>query len=270
MRLQYTMAGLGLAVLVAAPALVTAQQAPLPLGPQRAAGVGISPVYEGWYRNPDGTYSLSFGFQNRNLEETLDIPAGVQNHIEGATPIGGLPSHFPPRRHYGVFTVTVPATFGANDKVVWTLDVRGRKFAIPGRLHPLYEIDALGAPATGDTPPILRLAEDGPDAQGPHGVTAGPLRAKVGQALPVTAWVTDEQSDAVTVRWSKWAGPGTVAFADDVQRTSAEAQHVTTNVTFGAPGSYVLYVRTQTASLSGAGHEQCCWTNGYVKVDVSR
>ena len=92
----------------------------------------------------------------------------------------------------------------------------------------------------------------------------------MGEPLPVTAWVTDEQSDAVTVRWAKWAGPGAVVFGSETVRTAADDPAARTTATFAAPGSYLLYVRAQTASLSAAGHEQCCWTNGYLRVDVSR
>jgi hypothetical protein len=38
----------------------------LPFAPESAAGMTITPAFEGWYENPDGTYSLSFGYYNRN------------------------------------------------------------------------------------------------------------------------------------------------------------------------------------------------------------
>ena len=41
----------------------------LPLAPVSGAGETVTPVFEGWYENPDGTLSLSFGYFNRNGEE---------------------------------------------------------------------------------------------------------------------------------------------------------------------------------------------------------
>jgi hypothetical protein len=45
----------------------------------------------------------------------------------------------------------------------------------------------------------------------------------------------------------------------------------TTAATFSEPGEYVLRVRANDASgVAGAGHAQCCWSNGFVKVIVTR
>ena len=87
-----------------------------------AEGLPISPFFEGWYENPDGTYTVSFGYFNRNREETVVIPAGPNNFLSPASYDGGQPTVFTPGRSTGVFTVTVPAEFGLNDgRVVWTL-----------------------------------------------------------------------------------------------------------------------------------------------------
>src|SRR5262245_37952206 len=101
---------------------------PAPLSPTRASGQTVTPAFEGWYRNPDGTYSISFGYFNRNAQEALDIPIGPQNNIKPGLPNRGQPTHFEPRRHWGVFAVTVPANFG-EQTVVWTLVMRGDTFA---------------------------------------------------------------------------------------------------------------------------------------------
>ena len=42
-------------------------------------GQNVQPVYEGWDRNPDGSYNLYFGYLNRNLKEEPNIPIGVNN-----------------------------------------------------------------------------------------------------------------------------------------------------------------------------------------------
>ena len=107
---------------LAAPAPAAAQA---PLGIRTASGLTVTPVYEGWYENPDGTFSLSFGYYNRNFEEVVEVPLGEGNRMEPAVLVGAQPTRFHPSRHWGVFTVTVPADFG-DQAVVWTLERAGR------------------------------------------------------------------------------------------------------------------------------------------------
>ena len=68
-----------MALLLVGPFAAEAQDsradAPLP----HAIGQSVSPSFEGWYANPDGTRSLVFGYFNRNYEERLDIPVGPSN-----------------------------------------------------------------------------------------------------------------------------------------------------------------------------------------------
>src|ERR1041385_2932808 len=70
---------------------------PLSAQIQYRSGVDVTPAYEGWTLNPDGTFSLYFGYLNRNYEEELEIPVGPNNRID---PGGdrGQPTHFYPRR----------------------------------------------------------------------------------------------------------------------------------------------------------------------------
>ena len=84
----------------------------LPLFPATKKGRTVTPAYEGWYPNPDGTLTWSFGYYNRNSEEVVEIPLGPNNSIEPAEFDGWQPTHFQPIRHWGVFTVTVPGDFG--------------------------------------------------------------------------------------------------------------------------------------------------------------
>ena len=79
---------------------------------------------------------------NRNLDEALEIPIGPNNYMESGPANQGQPSHFQPRRHWGVFAVNVPANFGY-ERIVWTLKIRGETFVIPGNLNKDWEIDAL-------------------------------------------------------------------------------------------------------------------------------
>ncbi|MDQ1472057.1 MAG: hypothetical protein QOJ99_3537 [Bryobacterales bacterium] len=104
-----------------------------------ASGQGVVPVYEGWERNPDGSFNMVFGYFNRNYEEEVDIPVGPDNKIEPGAPDQGQPSHFYPRRQEFVFKVKVPADWGEKD-LVWTLNFRGKTEKTFGTLVPLYEL----------------------------------------------------------------------------------------------------------------------------------
>ena len=101
---RFLVAGLGVVMVVVSLGLLGAGQ--LPLAPSPGAGQSVTPAYEDWYENPDGTYSLSFGCFNRNTEEELDIPIGPNNRFGPGNPDRGQPTHFLPRRQRGAFVVT--------------------------------------------------------------------------------------------------------------------------------------------------------------------
>jgi hypothetical protein len=84
-------------------------------------GQDVTPAFEGWFKNPDGTFDITLGYNNRNLKEEIDIPIGPNNKIEPGGPDQGQPTHFMPRRGWGVFTVTVPKDFGTK-KITWIRD----------------------------------------------------------------------------------------------------------------------------------------------------
>jgi hypothetical protein len=263
-------------------AVSTSVHAQLPLAPAKASGQTVTPAFEGWYKNPDGTFSISFGYYNRNTEETLEIPVGPDNFVSPGNQNQGQPTHFETKRHWGVFAVKVPADFGDKNKVVWTVKIRGETFAIPGNLHPNWEIDALqGEAGSGNTPPVLKFAANGPEGAGPGGITSGPLSATVGQPLTINVWAKDDgksvnsiardgrANSPVTLTWFKHQGPGDVTFANASPRVQSPDVPATTTATFSAPGEYILRVRANDASgVAGAGHAQCCWSNGFLKVVV--
>ena len=80
----------------AALALVIAARAQV----QYARGQNVAPVFEGWERNPDGTFSMVFGYLNRNYKEELVIPPGPDNNVEPGGPDQGQPTFFAPRRQH--------------------------------------------------------------------------------------------------------------------------------------------------------------------------
>lgn len=268
----------GAVVLCAGMLLPNQSAAQVPLGIRTASGLSVTPAYEGWYQNADGTFSLSFGYYNRNFEEDVEIPVGPANRIEPAEFDGGQPTRFHTRRHWGVFTITVPADFG-DQAVVWTIDFRGEKYAIPGSLHTDWQIDALeGEAGSGNTPPVLSFDEGATKGAGPAGIWSAPIEARVGIPAPLTVWGSDDgrvrigrqPQASVALAWFKHQGPGEVTFSEESGEAPVEGGTMTTMATFTMPGEYVIRVRANDSSgVSSGGHAQCCWTNGFVRVNVT-
>jgi hypothetical protein len=261
----------------------------LPLEPLHESGASVTGAFEGWFKNADGSFSLLLGYFNRNTRQEVDLPVGTDNRIEPGGPDQGQPTHFLTGRQWGMFAVKVPADFGTK-KLTWTIAANGQTLVIPVSLHPDYEISPFVEAAVGNTPPVLRFEENGPSVQGPAGMTVT-RTAKVGTPLSLTVWARDDaklttSSGAaprtlgapVTLRWSKFRGPGSVTFAN--ARPAMEklaggnpgtpfSGKATTSVTFGSPGEYVLHVVLNDYSGEGGQGFQCCWTNGQVRVSVT-
>ena len=234
-------------------------------------GLGVSPTFEGWYPNPDGTYTLSFGFFNKNTDEVVSIPVGEGNFVSPGPPDQGQPTFFASRRGYGVFTVVVPSDFGPDDRVTWTLERNGERYSIPGGLLDSYQTANLHAPAIDMFPPVLVMRDGGPEVRGAAGDwTEATVRVGEPLELSVDAW--DEHGHEVSVWFYKYRGPGAVEFAAQEVDLELGHQTATTTATFDTAGEYVVYVRTgQTErGVREAGLEQCCWSNGYVTVTVTQ
>ena len=73
-----------------------------------SSGQSLSPAYEGWIYNADGTVTMYFGYMNTNWLQEFDIPIGPDNAIEPGGPDQGQPTHFYPRRSPFLFTIKVP------------------------------------------------------------------------------------------------------------------------------------------------------------------
>lgn len=88
-------------------------------------GQSVSPAYEGWMPNEDGSFAMYFGYMNTNWLEEVDISAGPDNDIEPGGPDQGQPAHFYPRRNPFLFMIRVPKDFG-NKELIRTLTTHGR------------------------------------------------------------------------------------------------------------------------------------------------
>jgi hypothetical protein len=286
----------------------TAAGQALPLEPPKDAGMGITPAFEGWYQNEDGTYTLLVGYFNRNAKETMDIPVGPNNRIEPGGPDLGQPTYFGVRRNWGVFTVKVPKDFG-NKRLTWTIVSNGKTASIPIGVIKGYQIEPLKDAAMKNEPPRIKLDENGKTVIGPPVGIVATYTATVGQPLTLSAWVTDVvgtdenttpprqqppppgagpetagrggagaqagrgRGPAVPplrLSWHKFRGPGTVTFAEAAPKVdTASGGKATTTATFSEPGEYILRAQANDRTGDGGGGFQCCWTNAHVKVTVT-
>jgi hypothetical protein len=257
----------------------------LQTGPRHDSGQSVTAAFEGWFHNQDGSFSLLFGYYNRNLKQELDIPIGANNRIEPGGPDQGQPTHFLTRRQWGVFTITVPKDFGSN-QLTWTLASNGVATAIPGNLNTLWEL-APFRDANGNMPPFVGFSAAGPFVQGPQGQRTS-LSTVLPNPVALPLWVADDasvipgatrpKSSPVTILWSQFRGPGSVTFASE--RPSVDTADfppppgttfqgkAATTAAFSAPGEYVLRAQVNDWSGDGGRGFQCCWSNAQVKVTV--
>jgi len=156
-------------------------------------GQNVSPGYEGWEQNEDGSFNLLFGYMNRNWLEEVDAPIGPGNMLSPGPADQGQPTHFLPRRNRFIFKVRVPADWG-DKEMVWTLTTHGRTEYAYASLRTDYKVDnmvissetgALGAGSSSpesrmNVPPVVRIVGD------------RELTARVGQPLTLVAEVTDD------------------------------------------------------------------------------
>jgi hypothetical protein len=105
-----------------------------------SSGQSVSPAYEGWWPNPDGSRTLFFGYMNSNWLQEFDVPIGPDNSIEPGGPDQGQPTHFYPRRNPFLFTIRVPADL-RDRELIWTLTTNGRTERAFASVKSDYQID---------------------------------------------------------------------------------------------------------------------------------
>jgi hypothetical protein len=106
-----------------------------------SSGQPLSPAYEGWMYNADGSVTMYFGYMNTNWLQEFDIPIGPDNAIEPGGPDQGQPTHFYPRRSPFLFTIKLPKDFGSKE-LIWTLTANGKTEHAYASLKADYEIDS--------------------------------------------------------------------------------------------------------------------------------
>ena len=251
------------------------------------SGQTVGPIFEGWTRNPDGSYEMHFGYINRNYVEELQIPIGPNNRFTPAAADRGQPTFFYPRVNRSLFSVTVPADWG-DKELVWHLTVRDQTHRAVGWLQAEWEIaDRSGVgPAAGEgevvnQPPTLAVAalrtitlpntlslavivnDDGlpePPEAGAGGGGRDILPTfepdPDGPTVPVNVPQLQASNrrrpsrvpvDLVTTTWTVWRGPVSVAVESDGEPKDGNAQMT---ATFTKPGEYLLRVQASDGRLT--------------------
>jgi hypothetical protein len=164
---------------------------PLSAQTRYASGQDVVPVYEGWERNPDGSFNFVFGYMNRNYEEQMDIPVGPNNKIEPGPVDQGQPAHFYRRRQQFVFKVKVQKDWGDKD-LVWTLTSAGHTEKAFASLRPFDEIGNLVYQENRGGPGDLTYPEEPNEAPSIEMVGSANRTIKVGDPLALTVGVTDD------------------------------------------------------------------------------
>ena len=248
-----------------------------------STGSNVAPSFEGWEENADGTFSMVFGYLNRNYDEILDIAIGPDNNVSPGPADQGQPTHFLPRRNRYVFRVRVPKDFG-NKEVVWTITANGKTEKAYATLKPEYVSDARVMMINNNAG--VRDSEKSINKAPIVKVEGAPKRTvKVGEPLTLTAFASDDGvprakpattlaigangSTGLRVAWFVYRGPGTVTFDPEQFNVYVDYRPkantpwtpgwappplppggmIPVNVTFSAPGTYVLRVQAHDGGL---------------------
>ena len=232
------------------------------------SGQSISPAYEGWWPNEDGSFSLFLGYMNSNWEQHFDIPIGPDNYFAFTDPEGlnnleqdayeasaadqGQPTHFYPSRNPFLYTITVPEDFGSRE-LVWTLKTNGETHRAFASLAPDYRIDpqvistevggnfgSLSDALRTNIPPELKV--EGGETR----------RIPVGQPLTLIALASDP--DNLPARRTRGGSPSTL---DQLYRPPSSI------VAISGPGlrlSWIVY-RGPVRSVNFEPEQMKTWTD---------
>jgi hypothetical protein len=283
------------AAAVASSTVFSQSQPLLPSYPKLAFGGTISPAYDGWFDNADGTRTFMMGYYSRNWEDPIEVPIGPNNHFEPGPPDRGQPTYFLPNRNFGMFTVTVPKGF--TEKLWWVLTVNGVTQRVPMSATPDYNMTPQHSSEEGpdgryNEPARLRFAENGPAFQMPMAMQTNAIQrvAVVGEPMTIDFWVDDDglhssgsnapvsgREPMVEMVINKYRGPGKVNVGKGHHHLTVlkggrpgEPFSATgsTTATFSEPGEYEIHVTANDLSGPGGGAAGCCWTTGLIRVPV--
>jgi hypothetical protein len=223
----------------------------------RIAAQPTQPIYlqyDGFVRNSDGTFTLSFGYFNMNNVDVTVLP-GEANGFAPAPGDRNQPVTFRKGRHRFACSMVVAKSF--NGKLQWTVKFAGRtETTTPDALNPLYELELNSekraiagldlAPAPSNVcvnrAPHVEVSNPFGDVHAATNVTV-----RVGQDAVLNGQIEDDglpRGSTLAIAWKKISGPGDVTFSD--------AATGPTRAKFGAPGAYVLELSASDGEKSNS------------------
>lgn len=209
----------------------------------------VYPAYDGFIKNPDGSYTVAFAYFSHNAE-IVTIAPGAGNSF---TPNPGdrqQPTTFKPGHWRFQCIMVVGPDF--DGKLVWNLSYSGTTTGTSQRMlqsnwslvegaEDLKKLDYAKVPrgVCLNQRPIVRVL--GVSGRG----AASSLSASMGEPLALFGSVNDEglpRGRGLTVGWKQVSGPGTVTFEDP--------KAARTHATFSAPGLYELELTATDSELA--------------------
>lgn len=222
-------------------AVVLVLSAPLVHRVSAQQGQPVYPAYDGFLKNPDGSYTLAFAYFSHNADPVTIAP-GANNGFAPAPGDRMQPTTFKPGHWRFQCVMVVPPDF--DGKMKWTLTHGGVTTGTSERMlqsnwnlvegaAALAKIDYAKVPkgVCLNRPPAVRVL----------GVTARPnappptITASLNEEVNLFGSAHDEglpRGRALHVEWKMLQGPGTVTF------TSPGSAR--TKAVFSAPGLYEL------------------------------
>jgi hypothetical protein len=227
---------------------------PMRQGADAQVNQPIYPAYDGYLRNPDGSYTLSFAYFSHNAD-VVTVPSGPAN---GFSPDPGdrqQPITFRPGHWRFQCVMVVDANF--DGKLIWTLTYAGTTTGTSQQMlqsnwnlvegaAELKLIDYAKVPRgiCLNRAPVVRVL--GAIAAGGRGAVPA-LSAAVKEEMSLFGSVNDEglpRGQNLKVAWKQLSGPGTVKFRDPgAARTHAS---------FSAPGTYELELWASDSALENS------------------
>ena len=222
-------------------ALIFALLTPLPAHLRAQENQAIYPAYDGFLKNPDGSYTLAFAYFSHNASP-VTIPPGAANTFAPNPGDRMQPTTFKPGHWRFQCVMVVGPEF--DGKMKWTLTYAGITTGTSERMLQSNWNLVEGAPALSkidyakvpkgvclNRPPAVRVLGVTVRANGPP----PNLTAALNEELNLFGSVQDEglpRGKDLVVEWKLLKGPGTVNFTiPGAARTKA---------TFSAPGLYEL------------------------------
>lgn len=216
-----------------------------------AAAQASQPIYlqyDGFVKNKDGTYTLSFGYFSQNHVD-VRIPPGEDNAFTPAPGDRNQPVLFLKGRHRFACSIVVPAGF--DGKLQWIVRFAGKTFTTTAKtLDPLYELELasekraisgldLAKAAKGvcvNRAPSIQVINPQADVNaGADTLAATSFSTRLDQEVLLSGSVEDDglpRESKLTVLWKMLNGPGAVSFSDPSQPV--------TRARFSAAGVYEL------------------------------